>query len=289
MAKEQKETSTETADDSSTKRGFTLPTLTLSASVILGLLATYIHFFGVSYRKGFLTGAGFESVTINLSPEESIYYAGEALAKIVTNLVVAFDFRNWEVLVPGIAIGLIPLLLCFWGYIERRTAKASRKKRKGKSKGGQSKSKPKPFNEWMADESRDFLSAVKLAGFGVVVGTIGQILLTLMILFVILLFTMALIAGRDTGIEQGSRLAQSPVCNSFSWDEVDKKTNRVLGCRTVELPDGRQIKGIRVHSDKNVTYILANDGAYELDSKKSIVSFRPVHVRPEKTDKEQSD
>ena len=50
-----------------------IPTRTISIAATVGFIATYTHFFGLSYRKSYLEGAGFESINITLSPYESIF------------------------------------------------------------------------------------------------------------------------------------------------------------------------------------------------------------------------
>lgn len=235
-------------------------------SALTTFLVAYTHFFGLSYRKSYLEGAGFEALNINLSPDESIFYAIYGLKGAIGRLINLDIIFHPTQLVAGIIFTFFFLLI--W-YI----------KKKEKNGLDSNLSFHDRLHNFIDRMTNSIWKALLLSVYSFVITYVFQLLLTLA--FVVLLVTLWLIMalGIAAGLEDGKSRVIDPVCKNFSWENADN--DRILGCRRIMLLSGKELKGIYVHRGSDINYVLTNEAAYELNNKKEIISYRPIHVRPE--------
>jgi hypothetical protein len=245
-----------------------LPTRIVSFTAIVGFVTAYTHFFGLSYRKSFLEGAGFEAVNISLSPEESIYFATHgfvaALAKMISNTSI---FLNWSHAMLGGAFALIIFSvwlgttlrrLCLRKYYPNLDIISARRN----------------ILTWVADSPNNFVTTVILSILSIPFGYLVQALFVTIILACLSLFWLIMAMGIAAGYSDGAKMLDNPICIEINWQQQD--VDRKLGCRVFNLVNEKSLVGMRVHTDGSYTYFLTNDGAYEIDSGNKVVSFRPV-------------
>lgn len=238
------------------------PYKVISFTAVVGFIAAYTHFFGLSYRKSFLEGAGFESVGVSLTPDESIYYAVHGFTHGIGALL-KLDY--WQLdssrLSIGIGMGLVPMLV--WLY-------------------------RKYLNSYVADS--EFMkscvksvedSIFKILGISILsfcAGYFIQVIASILIVSVLAFFWVLMALGIQVGHSDGQKLISTPVCSDIEWEEYE--ADRVLSCRKQTLSSGTVLSGVRLHLDKRAEYFLSNDGAYEIDNAGKVISFRPIVSRP---------
>lgn len=249
-------------------------TRTISISALVTFLIAYSHFFGMSYRKSFLEGIGFESVNIKLSPDESIYFAVHGFKSSIKQLMT-FDLFSFQAsqLMAGLVFSLV--IITIWAV------------KKSNRRPTVQMDKPERGNKFylFIDQMTDSLpKSIGLSFISLFAGYVLQVVITVVIavLLVTLWFLMAL--GIAAGYKDGAALIEKPICYEFNW--ADKEKDRMLGCRQLQLKDAALVKGVYVHKDSNANYFLSNQGAYEINSKNEVISFRPINVRPEPFDKQ---
>jgi hypothetical protein len=249
-------------------------TRTISISALVTFLIAYSHFFGMSYRKSFLEGIGFESVNINLSPDESIYFAIHGFKSSI-NQLMSFDLFAFQAnqLMAGLVFSLV--IITIWAV------------KKSNIRPIVQQDKPERGNKFylFLDQMTDSLpKSIGLSFISLFAGYILQVVITIVIavLLITLWFLMAL--GIAAGYKDGAALIEKPICYEFDWTTTEK--NRMLGCRQLQLKGSDLVKGVYVHKDNNANYFLSNHGTYEVNSKNEVISFRPINIRPEPFDKQ---
>lgn len=248
----------------------TLPPKLLPLSAIVTFLIAYTHFFGMSYRKSFLEGVGFEALSINISPDESIYFAVKGLTGAISKLlkleIELFDLNH---LMPGAVFSIFFIII--WANKKYQFIK--------KSEVEESDDLVKSLIDKMTDT---FLKTSIISVISLFSAYFLQLLLAFFFIFTLATLWIIMALGIAAGESDGHALINKAICTDFDWaDEGKKDVNRVLGCRRITLNDGREIKGVYIHREKELSYFLANDGAYELNTNKKVLSYRPIHSRPE--------
>ena len=244
----------------------------LVITAILGFLVGYSHFFGLSYRKGYMEGLGFHGISFNLSTEESIYYAMDGIGHFLLSLWKI----EWLIWIPVVALIVFGLFSSYqWVRL-----KYFREKKVEENKGDESDDKPEFTMKGFWKALKNDLRGCFYAGFmGGIVGAASHTFLMVGTLALIFVFWAFGALGIQIGIKQGNELLGKLPCSILVWPEV--KNDVVLGCIQWKAKNGKSLVGIRVHQDARATYFLTNEGAYEISPKGEIISFRPIHRRPE--------
>ncbi|KPV96769.1 hypothetical protein AN214_01230 [Pseudoalteromonas sp. P1-9] len=248
----------------------TLSPKLLPLSAIVTFLIAYTHFFGMSYRKSFLEGVGFEALSINISPDESIYFAVRGLTGAISKLlkleIELFDLNH---LIPGAAFSIFFIII--WANKKYQFIK--------KNESEKSDDLIRSFIDKMTDT---FFKTSIISIISLFSAYFLQLLLAFLFIFTLATLWIIMALGIAAGESDGHALINKTICTDFDWaDEKKKGINRVLGCRRITLNDGREIKGVYIHREKERSYFLANDGAYELNANKKVLSYRPIYKRLE--------
>ena len=248
-----------------------VPTKTVSIAAFLGLLTTYTHFFGLSYRKSYLEGAGFESVTVNLSPNESIYYAIEGLSQPLLKILASESlFFSTSNLIPGIVFSaMFPILWLVNKFSPLNNKDSSSEKEN---------SLQDKVHSWVQEFPNSKRRTLMLSIISFFMGYVSQVVLIALLVFVLSLLWIFMSMGISLGERAGGMLVETPICKTIQWEK--RKSERAIGCREIQVKGQKEpLIGKRMHFDSNVTYFLTNEGSYELSKDKEIISFRPIHIK----------
>ena len=251
------------------KAKINLSKLAAIVTAIIGLLTAYTHFFGLSYWKSYLEGAGFEALTINLAPPETIYYATQGITSTLSRLlraVLDLEIFKIENSLLGIAISLAIFL---YFYLKKEISKSKL-----------NQLSIRLFFRNKLDRWTDkLLPTLALSLVGFIAGYIVQILFITALLILLSFMWMIMYLGIEVGKQDGTNRVQNSICDVFDWENYNE--GRKLGCRTVNLNDGTTLEGLRLFTNNNTTYLITNEGSYEITNG-IISSFRPIHIKPEK-------
>ena len=244
-----------------------IPTRTISIAATVGFIATYTHFFGLSY----LEGAGFESINITLSPDESIFYACHGFMRALGRLISSdFITFNWSYILPGFSFAAV--FFSFW-LVKKTPFMTKLIESKEKSTLG------KQIGYWFNGITDSYIKTLVFSIIGFIIGNALPLLSAVFIIFVLSIFWLLMSLGIGAGESDGSKLLQEPICRELVWE--DSQEDRILGCRVIILKDKSELKGLRLHNDDKTTYFLTNKGSYEISKGNEIITFRPIHERPE--------
>ena len=247
-----------------------LPTKTISFTAFAGLITAYTHFFGLSYRKSFLEGAGFESLNVSLTPPESIYYATQGYSSALLRAISGEDFSllSTDFISTGLAFVIVIL---FYKFFDKKIGT-----------GANTKTLKSKIRNMLDKATKNTTKTVITSLIGFVLGYIAQIIFMIVLLAILTVLWAIMSLGIGAGLVDGQNLIRQPICSNINWQKQNKE--RVLGCRTLPLKDGNSLSGIRIHSEKDTTFFLTNDGAYELKDG-LILSYRAIHKKPMATNK----
>ena len=238
--------------------------------LVVSATVAYTHFFGYSYLKGKLHGAGFSNPEIDISVQESVLQTANGLIQILSR-IIHNDHLLWFILKESLAIGsLVAAWVAVISLVLRPLLFFHRKLLDIKL----------PIGQSIKDQTLDNLVTIKNTAL---VSTTAFFASTLSVVFGILTFIAGLSAiwfimhfGYIIGQFVGNELTEDLVCDVRDWGEQE---NRRLGCDVINTKDGSSITGLRVYKSKQTIYFLANAGAYELNTEGKILHFRPIHTR----------
>ncbi len=236
-------------------------------SSIGAILTTYSHFFGFSFLKGKLEGAGFPFSNIDPNVNETLHQAAAATAISLNALVKAIT--KGELLKLGISYGalstisvLLILILIFLN--ERFLMKYNIS--------GSDIVKMKSWPNWIK-----IISLVGISGIS------GFLLpyIAIILLFVAIAFGwLGLTFGEQLGQNQINKAIADEICHQLDWSSY--KRDVAMGCTTITLSDGSELHGASLFEDLNQQYFITNYGSYRLDNHLNILSYNCFHVRPKK-------
>lgn len=246
-----------------------LPALTASITAILGIITAYTHFFGLSYRKSYLEGAGFEGINISLSADESIYYATKGLTQAIARLLSTDMITLYKAfLIPSIYIAIAIFLMWFFPKVFGTTFNQIR----------QDNNIVKKIIAWFDNFHEYFHKTIILSIIGFFAGYVLQIVFALVIIFIITFFLVLMYLGIGAGEVDGRKLTEENICKAVDWKE--QKNDRVLGCRIIiTSPKNEEIRGIRLHHDEKYYYVISNNGAHEIERSTIKSSKRPIYLK----------
>ncbi|WP_432455878.1 hypothetical protein ACRRS0_10610 [Agarivorans sp. QJM3NY_29] len=243
--------SDKSVEEVATKKKFLSPWLI--GTGLLGLLAAYSHFFGLSYRKSYLATIGFENAPVTLGADESLYYAVEGSTGGILNLIrmISADLFILEpALIAGFAFAVVPLLVRLISISPFPAFKV---------------------RSFVSSISSSTRSALVAAIIGFVTGWVAIIGLIIYLIVGMSIIWLIMSLGMLAGQSEGKKLISEPICQSR---EIEKRT---LGCRRLLTSDGEELVGLRVHSHNDVQYVLTNSGAYDVSAEGEVLSYRPIH------------
>lgn len=249
---------------SDTKAG--LPSTTLFISALLAFFTAYSHFFGLSYRKSYLEGAGFDSVNINLSPDESIYYAIHGFGSSINELL-KWDMLSFELiqLLPGLTFTIV--ILSIWWI---------KKCKSTESYLGEAKRENNLLYRIIDRWTDTFYKSILLSLFSLVTGYIFQLAVAIVLATTLIFFWFLMALGILAGNSDGEKRVETPICKRLNWEEFENNIV-VLGCKEIYLKGGNSLTGISLHRDSKINYFISNDGLYEISETKEILSFKPIN------------
>jgi hypothetical protein len=247
----------------------------IGGAVVLGWIASFILFFGYTYLKGYLEGAGFESPIINPSIYDLVYYFLVSIADAIAGLLKINSNGGLLKLIvtTAVSVGVVfTALVLLYKYAAKLKIKDADSKEDSNNlferlleKSGSS------FKQYLI-----FLSAstitVTAAYATVIIGLITLLALPWVIA----------VSGSVVGNAHGLKQFNKRVCVKAGWSE--RKEEKIPGCTELVLKSGKALFGKRLYKNKDVTFFITNDGAYEINSKKEIQYFKPFLYRPEKSE-----
>ena len=261
--KSKKEEESEKKSDKTSK-----PTRTLFGFITLSGIAaavtTYSHFFGYSFIKGKLAAIGYGNASISPSLDESLYQLADALILFVSSFFT--NGFTWETFYQALLFGAITFfLILVFGY--RRVIKNILG---SFQKDGN--------NQNYLGKFKGFWLAVIGFFFGAAIPYLGIIFVT----FILSVSWLMLSIGGMLGAKYISLQIDDGVCkNTVEVDWKKYPGNYTLGC--VQINTGKNnskpLYGNIIFSDKEKTYFLTSDTAFELDKNRKILSSVAIRKR----------
>ncbi len=245
----------------------TLPTKTISASVIFLILGKYFHYFGYTYTKGYLSGIGFNNPHIELTIMESISQSGGAIQFLLYKLITSLDASKFwqESFILGGILSVIFFIFTFVTHIVYL---------KSRSSANQLANTKTSLLTWVKNPNKYLSKSIftSIAGF---FGGIFIMLISVFFLFLALsILWMFLVLGESIGVKSGKERLTFDICTTAPWK--DKETNR-LRCNEVNLSTPyngiKKLIGGRIYTNEKTIYFLTNCGSYELSNNLIVRNF----------------
>ena len=239
--------------------------LTSFRVMLLGLIAstaTYSHFYGVSYLNGKLVALGFNGVAVELSTGQSMHFAVEGYIRGLTMAMRAiFDVSTFLIIV-SVFIGLTILYVNWKNNFNSLWLTISSKIDNVQITIN--------LRQWAMSGVRVFsIIALPILTF---LWSYSVLVLSLTVLILVVSLIVAFIGlGSLVGNEVGQAIAAEPICY-----KVELEKRRSLGCQTLTLKNGEELKGQRLLSLNGVEYFLTNDGAYEV-KEQVVIAYTPTY------------
>ena len=243
------------------------PLLTYSA--ILGAL---LHYFGYTYLKAFLEGAGFYRPHVDISIQEALYQGSEAFTYFLATIIEKTDpIKFAQALMPGFLFSAAIITAMYLAKI-----KISRKHFQEKSLAIKHKIKTyfitpdKHIGHTLAKPLAIFsTSFVSLYGFFA--------LIALATLILSITFWVIINLGQTLGFSAGKNKISDHACKQLKLEDIPKSETRKLGCQTLTLSkefNGKtELKGIRIFTSKDTIFFLTRDGSYEVNNQLEVKLF----------------
>lgn len=253
-----------------------IPTKTVSWAALIGFLTAYTHFFGYSFFKAKLEAVGFDNVKLSLTTEESLYLAVEALSSVVFKMDSLAVFTQASSALVTLMIGGFFIPFIFYAVKKLKKYKESNPDLKEYESIGEY------FVHLIESRIHTFKFAFLLAFPSSLLTALLYTLLLGTVIYCIAVFWLFAIFGVVIGDKTGQKYVNKPVCESFDWKDVTETSK--LGCRTLDVKDGKTVetlKGKRLYKDDNITYFITNDGAYEISASGVVQVFIPFHRKSE--------
>ena len=238
-------------------------------------LATYYSFFGYSYLKGYLIGAGFNNAQIEISVQESIFQTTNAMFNAV-KIIAKSNFLSslfWPSVKYGFACAVIFGALAFLFFLARKYFK---------SKGSQPDAFV--FDVWIKDWliikpfTLGKVAITALASF--FAGFSFQYLLALFFITLFVFAWLVIALGNIFGQTMGSKLATHDICVSPDVETASKDSH--ISCTHLTLSQGKELIGKSIYSSETTIFFVTNEGAYEIDRNLRLLSFTKFLKRQKK-------
>ena len=228
-----------------------------------GLLATYSHFAGYTFLKGFIEGLGLGSIEFSLTPLESVYQTSQFLKHLTNDFTI--DVRAY------FAMGWKPfVVLCIVGgfYVWLLSLSFSKK---AKTKSNSNKS-DKHANTWHYKILKFFAFPV---GFGL--GMTAIIIFILMLLGISSqIFLLAFDSGKDRAINRLS----NKVCVSLSdfkkRRSKDNLKGRRAGCTVIQDKAGNKLTGLVLFQSTEMKIFMTNSITVLFNKDHDVLACAPI-------------
>ncbi len=255
----------------------------LTKTRALIIIAVYSPFFGYSYLKGYLHGAGFTNPNLEATPQELVFQALTALNEIFSRLVKA-DFHD-EMTKGSLKLGAIFAAAFTIAYVLSFFVKNQLEKNES-SKPIDFSGQAKKFCEWLYSKPKLALKLLTTSTIGFISGFLLSYITLFLIFSSMAVFLLLMILGNIIGEKVGLDLTKKDICTTKEWQEGE---TRRLGCNIVSLKQpfkGKsELKGWRLYSSPNTLYLLTNDGAFEIGSDLTVKLFTPNQKNGEEKSK----
>ncbi|MFT5420424.1 MAG: hypothetical protein ACI9D5_001168 [Candidatus Endobugula sp.] len=238
--------------------------------VLLTFIVLYSPFFGYSYVKGVLAGAGFSNPYVSISVQESIFQAGLAIQSVMLKITGLnfFDLIFERSLDVSLAVtGVIIVMAAIFRLIKFFSLKSL-------------SSKAMSVNEsfdaiytWFSKNPFTFMKTVVLAVVGFFIAFLSQYIIVFLSTIGLLLVWLTMMWGNVLGYSVGKSYVNVDICRPYTFKVGQQKQ---VGCSQFTLVDGTVLKGGRIYKTNNISYFVTNEGAYEIDSKQRVIYFSPI-------------
>ncbi|TDF39170.1 hypothetical protein EYS14_06490 [Alteromonadaceae bacterium M269] len=256
--------------EKSLKLPFKISSLRVFLLGFVATVATYTHFFGVSYFSSKMSAAGFEGVVLDLTTGQSLYYALEGYNRGLVLLMESIMSVNPFIGVLSVFVGggifygfRKKLFQDFIGFFLLRPLAPNE----------QNNTNPEPKTWWVITKN------VLIAIFSIAWSYYVLFFTTFFSIILIGLFVAFMSLGKDAGTLEGNKLVSPSLCRTIDWEGKDKEIDKVLGCRISVLNNGLTLTGVRLYKSESTEYLVTNDGAYEI-SNGQIVTCRAFNFAP---------
>ena len=252
----------------------------LTKTRIALLLAIYSPFFGYSYLKGYLHGAGFSNPNIDASPQELILQAVTALVFVFSRLANLESYAPFAA--HSLKIGIIFAVALSTVYLITASIKNSLENKGAPSKIDLNDVIQKLFN-WLFDKPKVLLKTIISAISGFVFGFSISYIAIFLFIFSLAFLLSFMILGNLIGESRGKKLTKADICVTKEWDTEEY---RRVGCNTVVLKTpykgSSELAGLRLYTSEDTIYLLTNEGAYEIGDDLTVKIFTPIQIRTDK-------
>lgn len=224
---------------------------------IIAIISAYSPFFGYSYLKGYLQGAGFRNTQISISVHEAIFQTASAFTK---PLLRTFESDLiWQLLKSSIPLLIIFSIAGFFIAIAPLFAKKNSNETKINLQDR--------LLSWMQDSTITWKRIIALSTMVPAIGICMQYIFLLLFIALLTLAWLTAYIGFLMGHSEGNKLISGDICTQKEWQP--EETFR-LSCDFLPLENGKELIGLRIHSGNAITYFITNDGAYEIKNQKVI-------------------
>lgn len=222
-------------------------------SVVFAGITTYTHFFGFSFVKGKLQGAGFYSSDISLDVNETLHEAAAATQMGLYSIAKHFfSDENFQMaIVFAISLPVAYLTLVGLAYLER-TRKVDRAKEVIQNIRSR-------FRNKYSGAIKKTLISTALAGVGFV---LPYLVSMAMVTFISVLW-LGMSMGQNIGETYTKNLIEGKVCKPLP----EAKADVVRECMAMRLSDGSVLSGRILHQEKSKLFFLTNNGSYQINEK----------------------
>lgn len=241
-------------------------------SIFIAAITAYSHFFGYSYLKGYLDGAGFPNAHIELSVQETIFYSYQAITDILNRAVLKVDSLDEMLLTASIRTGfmfsMVALLFVGIALTLKKTNLIDKIKDKKANEVGSYLENTLIKTPLTPIKSGIFLVVPFIFGFAI------QYVVIAFILFFVSITWLTLAFGYLIGFNEGQSLTKSDVCHKKEWQQGE---SRRMGCNEISIASSEApLQGVRIYKGSKSTFFMTNKGAYEIDQNHNIVMFSPI-------------
>lgn len=246
-------------------------------SRFLLLVAIYSPFFGYSYLKGYLHGAGFTNPVIEASPQELILQAVIAVGEICTRLFNIDIYKN--MLTGALETGALVAIVFSGTYLICLLVRNSKRK-DGETNKIDVKMHIQALLKWLFRKPISLFKVSIATSIGFLSGFLLPYLYLIIATLCLAALLFLLLIGSIIGNKAGHDLTLQDICRSQEWQPEE---TRRLGCNIVRLTQSynnqTELEGWRLHSSSNTIFLLTNDGAYEIGADLTVKLFTPNQKR----------
>lgn len=223
-------------------------------SLVVFIVVSWPPFFGYMFHQSYLADLGFQSVYVQLSVQESLWFFYSGMSWAIGKINdIQFKWFEFSIFIGGV--------VCVITFIDLMLKDSSREKVSVKI---YSLLQKLSYENAKGNLTKSFfLSLIIWVFLSVVIFLLPKIILTVFV--IVFLFS---VVGDFFGSEAAKDELEQKVCIYAPFDS---------DCPKIEI-DGNKKSGLVVYSNEKSTFFVTLDGRYQLNDKGRVVQFRPFKV-----------